>query len=149
MQYRKKPVLIEAFMYGIEPRPDWFNDKVTSNDIITYAGTDMRDSSEYYCEIKTLEGVMRGNCRDYIIKGVQGEIYPCKPDIFEMTYELASTLPQQEISDEEIEKWGKEYTCKEYGKLIFDYENYDEYRDFVNGAKKYREQLKFKQPKKD
>jgi ribosomal protein L32 len=97
MQYRKKPVVIDAFMYGIEPRPDWFNDKVTSNDIITYVGTDMRDSSEYYCEIKTLEGVMRGNCRDYIIKGVQGEIYPCKPDIFEMTYELASTLPQQEI----------------------------------------------------
>ena len=55
-----------------------------------------------------------------------------------------SQLPQQEISDEEIEKWAKEYTCKEYEKLIFDYENYDEYRDFVNGAKKYREQLKNK-----
>tara|TARA_R110000868_G_C10729521_1_gene751490 strand:+ start:433 stop:900 length:468 start_codon:yes stop_codon:yes gene_type:complete len=103
MKYRKKPVVIEAFMYGIEPRPDWFNDKVTSNDIITYVGTDIRDSSEYYCEIKTLEGVMRGNCRDYIIKGVQGEIYPCKADIFEMTYELASTSSQT-ISDEEIEK---------------------------------------------
>jgi hypothetical protein len=54
-------------------------------------------------------------------------------------------LPQQEISDEEIEKWAKEYTCKEYGKLIFDYENYDTYGDFVNGAKKYREQLKQRQ----
>jgi hypothetical protein len=53
-------------------------------------------------------------------------------------------LPQQEISDEEIEKWAKEYVCKEYGKLIFDYENYDIYGDFVNGAKKYREQLKNK-----
>ena len=58
-------------------------------------------------------------------------------------------LPQQEISDEEIEKWAKEYTCKEYQKLIFDYENYDTYGDFVNGAKKYREQLKLKQVKKD
>ena len=59
-------------------------------------------------------------------------------------------LPQQEISDEEIEKWAKEYTCKEYEKLIFDYENYDTYNDFVNGAKKYREQLKnFKQTKKN
>jgi hypothetical protein len=116
MQYRKKPVLIEAFMYGIEPRPDWFNDKVTSNDIITYAGTDMRDSSEYYCEIKTLEGVMRGNCRDYIIKGVQGEIYPCKPDIFEMTYELASTLPQQEISDE---SWEGCDGCTEQDEIMY------------------------------
>ena len=55
---------------------------------------------------------------------------------------VLSQLPQQEISDEEIEKWAKEYTCKEYEKLIFDYENYDTYNDFVNGAKKYREQLK-------
>jgi len=86
-QYRKKPVVIEAFKYGIDPRPDWFSDKVTSNQIITYVGTDVRDPSEYYCEIKTLEGIMRGDCGDYIIKGVQGEIYPCKPEIFEMTYD--------------------------------------------------------------
>jgi hypothetical protein len=90
MKYRKKPVVIEAFKYGFDNRPDWFNDKVTSNEIITYVGTDMRDPSEYYCEIQTLEGVMKGNCGDYIIKGVQGEIYPCKPDIFEATYELVN-----------------------------------------------------------
>jgi len=100
MEYRKKPVVIEAFKYGIDNRPDWFSDKVTSNEIITYVGTDLRDPSEYYCEIKTLEGIMRGNCGDYIIKGVKGEVYACKPDIFEMTYELASTSPQTNISDE-------------------------------------------------
>lgn len=88
MEYRKKPVVIEAFMYGVEPIPDWFMGKVTSNEIILHVGTDIRDSSEYYCEIKTLEGVMKCDCRDYIIKGVKGEIYPCKPDIFHMTYEL-------------------------------------------------------------
>lgn len=88
-KYRKKPVVIEAFQYGIDPRPDWFQDKVTSNDIITHVGMDVRDSSQYYCEIKTLEGVMIGSCGDFIIKGVQGEVYPCKPDIFEKTYELA------------------------------------------------------------
>ena len=99
-KFRKKPVVIEAFKYGIDYRPDWFSDKVTSNEIITYVGTDLRDPSEYYCEIKTLEGIMRGNCGDYIIKGVKGEIYACKPDIFEMTYELASTSPQTNISDE-------------------------------------------------
>jgi len=140
MEYRKKPVVIEAFKYGIEPRPDWFNDKVTSNKIITYVGTDIRDSSEYYCEIKTLEGIMRGNCGDYIIKGVQGEIYPCKPDIFEMTYELASTLPQQEISDEEIEKGAKEWYNKEgaYSASAI------ALKTWVYAIRWYREQLKQK-----
>jgi hypothetical protein len=37
MEYRKKPVVIEAFRMGIDARPDWFQDKVTSNDITTYA----------------------------------------------------------------------------------------------------------------
>lgn len=87
-QYRKKPVLIEAFKYGIDPRPDWFCDKVTSNEIVTFIS--LQDSSVYYCEIKTLEGVMKGEHGDYIIQGVKGEIYPCKPDIFEMTYELVN-----------------------------------------------------------
>lgn len=77
-KYRKKPVIIEAFRYYIDPRPDWFCDKVSTNDIITY---------ETYCEIKTLEGVMRGDKEDWIIKGIKGEIYPCKPDIFEKSYE--------------------------------------------------------------
>jgi hypothetical protein len=99
MEYRKKPVVIEAFKYGIDNIPDWFMDKVTSNEIITHVGTDIRDSSEYFCEIKTLEGIMRGNCGDYIIKGIKGEIYPCKSDIFEITYELASTPSQTKISD--------------------------------------------------
>ncbi|MGC4707573.1 hypothetical protein ACOY2N_12660 [Enterococcus faecium] len=42
-----------------------------------------------WCEIKTLEGVMVAKTGDYIIQGVEGEIYPCKPDIFEKTYEVA------------------------------------------------------------
>lgn len=78
-QYRKKPVIIEAFKYGIDHRPDWFMDKVSENKIFTYAT---------YCLINTLEGEMTGSYGDYIIQGVQGEVYPCKPDIFEMTYEL-------------------------------------------------------------
>lgn len=155
MEYRKKPVVIEAFKYGIEPRPDWFNDKVTSNKIITYVGTDIRDSSQYYCEIKTLEGIMRGNCGDYIIKGVQGEVYPCKPDIFEMTYEIASTSSQTlkenhivdtnemvssqtEISDEEIEKFAEEF-ANDYAKVGV---TENEVSAFFTGMKKYREQLK-------
>ena len=76
-QYRKKPVVIKAFLYGFDPRPDWFCDKVSTNDIVTY---------ENHCEIHTLEGVMRGEKGDFIIQGVKGEIYPCKADIFFATY---------------------------------------------------------------
>ena len=96
-QYRKKPVVIEAFKYGIDPRPDWFNDKVTVNEIITFIS--LEDSSVYYCEIKTLEGVMKGEHGDYIIKGVKGEIYPRKPDIFEMTYEPMNKLDLNKLEE--------------------------------------------------
>ena len=44
-------------------------------------------------KIQTLEGVMTAQQGDYIIRGVQGEFYPCKPDIFEQTYELAADHP--------------------------------------------------------
>jgi hypothetical protein len=40
-----------------------------------------------YIQIQTLEGVMEASVGDWIIKGVKGEFYPCKPDIFKMTYE--------------------------------------------------------------
>lgn len=80
MKYKKKPVVIEAFRFQIDGvMPDWFADRVTSNEIVIYIdGT---------CDIKTLEGIMKSDKGDYIILGVKGEIYPCKPDIFEMTYE--------------------------------------------------------------
>lgn len=89
-KYRKKPVVIEAFRMGIDPRPDWFTDKVTTNEIITYTDDPNNGPFEFrktYCDIETLEGTMRGNYGDYIIKGVSDEIYPCKADIFEKTYE--------------------------------------------------------------
>ncbi len=89
-KYRKKPIVIEAFQYGIDSKPDWFMDKVLSNDIILRnekARTIHSWPKLTYCEIKTLEGIMRGNYKDYIIKGIRGEIYPCKADIFEATYE--------------------------------------------------------------
>lgn len=83
VKYRKKPVVIEAFRIGIDHIPDWFMNKVSINDILL---CNIEGNTE--CEIKTLEGWMHGNYGDYIIQGVKGECYPCKPDIFEMTYEL-------------------------------------------------------------
>jgi len=87
-KYKKKPVVVEAFQFYVEPMPDWFMDKVSSNDIVLKnCDHDRYSIDDAYCEIKTLEGTMQANARDYIIKGVDGEIYPCKPDIFKRTYE--------------------------------------------------------------
>ena len=84
MRYRKKPVVIEAFQLNPNGtvRANWFLDAVSNSTIIVHST---------YCEIKTLEGIMRANLGDYIIRGVNGEIYPCKPDIFEKTYELVES----------------------------------------------------------
>lgn len=90
-KYIKKPVVIEAFNFYKDPMPDWFMDKVSTNEVILhncdYNKYGIDKACRFNCEIKTLEGVMVGNGGDYIIKGVNGEIYPCKPDIFEKTYE--------------------------------------------------------------
>lgn len=89
-KYRKKPVEIEAFQFNIDPMPDWFMDKVAINEVILRkCNHDKYTIGEAYCDIHTLEGVMQGFGGDYIIKGVQGEIYPCKPDILKATYEKA------------------------------------------------------------
>lgn len=75
--YRKKPVVIQAVQFK------------NSADIHEFCKDKVREPvGEDYLEIETLEGVMRANIGDYIIKGVNGEFYPCKPDIFEKTYEL-------------------------------------------------------------
>lgn len=88
MKYRKKPVEVEAFKFYVDPIPDWFADEITANNVILRKCDYTRYSiDEAYCEIKTLEGVMKACGGDYIIRGVAGEFYPCKPDIFEQTYE--------------------------------------------------------------
>ncbi len=82
-KYRKKPVVIEAYHFDQKRdnfRPDWFQDKVSDNTIITH---------DDHAIILTLEGTMRADLGDWIIKGVKGEVYPCKPDIFAATYEIA------------------------------------------------------------
>lgn len=93
-KYRKKPVVIEAFRIGIDTIPDWFVNNVIDRFITLRSDApddchiEQRKDYKTWCEIKTLEGTMTGNYGDYIIKGINNEIYPCKPDIFEKTYEL-------------------------------------------------------------
>lgn len=89
MKFRKKPVVIEAVQYGRRfDWPEWFHDAVSSNNVVTHGTGKYADPNEScFCEIKTLEGVMRCDEGDWIIRGVKGELYPCKPDIFSATYE--------------------------------------------------------------
>lgn len=86
-KFRKKPVVIEAFRLNERGLigEDWFWDAVTRNDIITHC-FGKHYPAPAWCEIKTLEGTMIANSGDYIIQGVNGEIYPCKADIFQKTY---------------------------------------------------------------
>ena len=89
MKYRKKPVIVDAIkftngnIFEIEEftcgraKNFCIPTKIHSNSIEKLAT----------CEIETLEGIMIATEGDYIIKGVHGEFYPCKPKIFEKTYE--------------------------------------------------------------
>ncbi len=83
-EYRKKPVVIEAVQWNPRAKPldlpPWFMNLIGLN-------------PEHFNErtgelsIHTLEGVMVASPGDWIIKGIKGELYPCKPDIFDATYE--------------------------------------------------------------
>ena len=80
-QYRKKPVVIEALELTYDTFEEayaWLMDNVDIS-----AATDGT-----FINILTLEGTMQARLGDYIIKGVNGEFYPCKPDIFKKTYEV-------------------------------------------------------------
>ncbi len=80
-RFRKLPVEIEAVRY----------DGVNLDEVVEFTGIEHRpeqgDGRPF--AIVTLEGTMLAQPGDWIIKGVQGEFYPCKPDIFEQTYEAA------------------------------------------------------------
>ena len=82
-KYRKKSVVIEAMEFTNETKDQVYN-FVTCNKSASFCG----GTSHPTLKIQTLEGVMTANVGDWIIKGVQGEFYPIKPDIFEETYEL-------------------------------------------------------------
>jgi hypothetical protein len=80
-KYRKKPVIIDAVLF----------DGTLScvEQLGAYQGSVSQELTGNTVQIETLEGTMTANIGDYIIKGVKGEIYPCKADIFEATYDVA------------------------------------------------------------
>ena len=96
MKYRKKPVVVEAIQ--------WDGNGDTFNKIVEFVGNDLcvcehgkaaTIFERYELSINTLEGRMLVFNYDYIIKGVNGEFYLCKPDIFEKTYEPVLEITQK------------------------------------------------------
>ena len=83
-KYRKKPVVIEAIQFFDQPEELINIQEFMGNIDITI---DYKDFDDPKLKIETLEGVMYASLGDYIVKGVKREFYPCKPDIFELTYE--------------------------------------------------------------
>jgi hypothetical protein len=80
-KFRKRPVVIDAVQYRAGECPGELADDVIAGRV---------EHKEDGCMlIKTLEGEMRADPGDWIIRGVKGELYPCKPDIFAATYEPA------------------------------------------------------------
>lgn len=79
MLYRKRPVVIEAMQYTPE----------TWKQVGEFIGSDGWDFGETpgTIAIRTLEGIIIASLYDWVIKGIKGEFYPCKPDVFEKTYE--------------------------------------------------------------
>ena len=90
MKYRKKPLVVEAVKIdkdNTEELETLIDTNNSSEDICCYYRSLYGIAEIYMVKIKTLEGTMVANVGDYIIKGIKGEFYPCKPNIFEATYE--------------------------------------------------------------
>ena len=109
-RYRKKPVVIEAVQipavvyngktwngpngspFKCEVLPQWLEDAFTNGSIAVHRS----DQDLAVLAIKAPEGTMVAEPDDWIIRGLNGELYPCKPDIFEATYELVAAISFKE-----------------------------------------------------
>lgn len=97
-KYRKRPVVIEAVQYHADNYQECVNFIGAEN-----LNADSSDNGRRII-IKTLEGKMTATPGDFIIKGVRGEFYPCKPDIFEKTYDVAGKLKPFETFQRMMDK---------------------------------------------
>ena len=97
-KYRKKPVVIEAIQFIDTPERLEELSKFIDNQPLR---VDYKNPNEPVLKLRTLEGEHIARVGDYIIKGIKGEFYACKPDIFERTYELV-----------ELNERGVEDVCK-------------------------------------
>lgn len=87
-RFKKRPVVIEAIQY--QPHDNCAEVMAFMGNHLEYSCIPDEDDESIF--IPTLEGAMEASPGDWIIKGVAGEFYPCKPDIFEKTYEEVSDV---------------------------------------------------------
>ena len=100
-RYVKKPIAIEAVKwkgFNNDEIKDFAGDSVKI-EVIREGDADNGIPPSVDCSIETLEGVMKANVGDYIIKGVNGEFYPCERDIFEKTYDKADDSSVMRFGD--------------------------------------------------
>lgn len=99
-QYRKKPVVVEAVRLNTTNMPevaDWIGGDTAKIVVESEEAWKLGKSVPgFSMTIHTLEGDMTAKSGDYIIKGIHGEFYPCKQDIFEKTYEAVIEPPKEE-----------------------------------------------------
>ena len=89
-KYKKKPTIIEACVWDGTNKEELIS---FSKGAVSFLPVQRSDGIVTHCYIKTLEGTMEANVGDYIICGVNGEFYPCKPDIFQKTYGAVEKTP--------------------------------------------------------
>lgn len=94
MKYQKKPVTVEAFQWGEDVKPKWAAEAFVEG---TLTEVDTGIDLELY--IETLEGEMVAELGDFVIQGVHGELYSCKPDIFEETYVKVNDTDRISLDD--------------------------------------------------
>lgn len=93
-KFQKKPVVVEAMQFHGQGVGD-------ATELLSWMGNAGEwDNETSQLEIHTLEGIMTASEGDWIIKGVNGEFYPCKPDIFEKTYSVVSDDPLDKLAEE-------------------------------------------------
>ena len=98
MKYRKKPVVVEAIQWtgkNLQELKNFVGDSL-EYDVMDAAWEVGKGPVIVNVRIQTLEGIHHASVGDFIIKGIRGEFYPCKPDIFAKTYESASLTPPNE-----------------------------------------------------
>lgn len=131
MIYKKIPVSVECFRLGYDKIPKWFQEHIRMNNVSNIDS--FMEGVNETVKIKTLEGVMNAIQGDYIIKGVKGEIYPCKAEVFKETYQYVP-LRHIDVGDKLDKKYiyldEAHYLGKDEGDIIV----FDETHKIVSEA---------------
>lgn len=125
MVFKRKPIYVECFRLGYDKIPTWFQEQVRMNNVSNIDA--FLENVNEIVKIKTLEGVMNAIQGDFIIKGVKGEIYPCKAEVFKETYDyilLRHIVENDELANKFIFLDEANYLGADAGDIIVFDENH-------------------------